>query len=129
MRELHWVDDTGESEFSSRRASYVRPRFSPDGRRLAVEIEGSDGANVWIHDIERDTATRLTADGQSGFPVWSADGHANRIAVRGSAPVALEWTPPKLMRAVLDRRRNNPSLWADELDVREWSLDPAPAAT
>ncbi len=55
--------------------------------------------------------------------------HANGIAVTGRAPIALEWTPPKLMRAVLDRRRNNPSLWADELDVREWSLDPAPVAT
>jgi hypothetical protein len=55
--------------------------------------------------------------------------HRERIAVRGRAPVPLEWTPPKLMQAVLDRRRNNPSMWVGELDVREWSLEQQHATT
>ena len=59
--------------------------------------------------------------------------HKKHIGVKGRAPHALEWTPPKLMRAVLDRRRKGPSIWLGELDVREWSLEsraaPTPAAT
>jgi hypothetical protein len=53
--------------------------------------------------------------------------HTEKIAVRGRAPATLEWTPPKLMQEVLDRRRNKPSMWVGELDVREWSLEPRPA--
>lgn len=52
--------------------------------------------------------------------------HAEQIALSGRAPLSLEWTPPKLMREVLERRRNNPSKWIGELDIREWTLDPAP---
>jgi hypothetical protein len=59
--------------------------------------------------------------------------HKKHIGVKGRAPHALEWSPPKLMQAVLDRRRNRPSIWLGELDVREWSLEsraaPAPAVT
>ena len=46
--------------------------------------------------------------------------------MNGRAPFALEWVPPKLMREVLERRRNNPSIWVGELDIREWTLDAAP---
>ena len=47
--------------------------------------------------------------------------HKKHIGVKGRAPHALEWTPPKWMQPVLDRRRNRPSIWLGELDVREWS--------
>ena len=49
--------------------------------------------------------------------------HSNHVAVQGGAPHALQWTPPKLMQAVLDRRRNNPSIWVDDLEVREWFIE------
>jgi len=52
--------------------------------------------------------------------------HAGQIALTGHAPMALGWTPPRLMREVLERYRNNPSPGYGELDVREWVLDPAP---
>jgi len=49
--------------------------------------------------------------------------HANRIGVKGRAPLHLEWTFPTLMQAVLDRRRERPNIWLGELDVRECSLE------
>lgn len=55
--------------------------------------------------------------------------HAKHIDVKGRAPLGLEWTPPKLMRAVLDRRRNKKSFWVGELEVREWSLEGRAAAS
>ena len=48
--------------------------------------------------------------------------HNKRISVKGRAPQDLVWTFPKLMQAVLGRRRNRPSIWLGELDVRECSL-------
>jgi hypothetical protein len=33
------------------------------------------------------------------------------------------------MREVFERRRNNPAMWVGELDIREWSLDPATVVT
>ncbi len=49
--------------------------------------------------------------------------HKKYVGLKGRAPHALEWTPPKLMKAVFDRRRNRPSIWLDDLDIREWSLE------
>ena len=51
--------------------------------------------------------------------------HSGQIGVSGRAPLALEWTPPKLMRAVLERRRNRPSPWLADLEVRQWSVESA----
>jgi HNH endonuclease len=49
--------------------------------------------------------------------------HAGQIAVRGRAPHHLEWTPPRLMREVLDRLRNRRLTWPGELEVREFPRD------
>jgi hypothetical protein len=46
--------------------------------------------------------------------------HAEPIAVKGRAPHPLAWTPPKLLREVLERKRNRRPLWAGELEVREF---------
>lgn len=61
--------------------------LSPDGRWLAFERRGSEGADIWIRDLTRGTNSRFTfADGNDGTPVWSPDG--TRIAfatARGGA--------------------------------------------
>jgi hypothetical protein len=46
--------------------------------------------------------------------------HAGHVRVTGTAPFHLVWTPPRLMQDVLERRRNRPSLWVGELEMREW---------
>jgi 5-methylcytosine-specific restriction endonuclease McrA len=43
--------------------------------------------------------------------------HAAAIGVSGRAPHELDWRPPKLMRAVLQRRRNRPARFVSELEV------------
>jgi Tol biopolymer transport system component len=56
-------------------ATFVEPRFSPDGRRLAVEVVTGSTSHSWVYDIERGTATRLTfGEGEDSTPVWTADG-------------------------------------------------------
>ena len=55
---------------------YLHPRFSPDGKRLAVSIARPDSMHedIWVIDIERGARTRLTFDSiDATHPVWSAD--------------------------------------------------------
>ena len=55
-------------------ADYETPRFSPDGRRIAVSIGNGDGADIWVLDRVDGTFTRLTTDGRNTAPEWSPDG-------------------------------------------------------
>jgi Tol biopolymer transport system component len=73
---IDWMDRDGK--FTPLRGvpgDYRNPAFSPDGKRLAVEINDGRRSDIWIDEWERDTLTRLTFDGQSnGFPIWTPDG-------------------------------------------------------
>jgi serine/threonine-protein kinase len=81
-RRLVWVSRDGlEQPLPATARQYNRPRLSPDNTRIAVEI----GPQTWVHDIARDTLTRLLLEtAPNDSPVWSPDG--TRIAVRVSPP-------------------------------------------
>jgi serine/threonine-protein kinase len=52
---------------------YGSPRFSPDGRRVAVTVD--EPPDIWVYEVERRAMTRLTFDpGADLYPVWSPDG-------------------------------------------------------
>jgi eukaryotic-like serine/threonine-protein kinase len=56
-------------------ATYLYPRLSPDGTRVAVEIDSGTDANIWIYELSGATALRrLTFGGRNRIPAWSADG-------------------------------------------------------
>jgi Tol biopolymer transport system component len=82
-----WIERTGarKSVEGVPAASYLFPRLSPDGRRVAVNVRraASRGADVWVYDLLRAAPTRLTIDGASSSPVWSPDG--TRVAFNSSA--------------------------------------------
>jgi serine/threonine-protein kinase len=68
--QLAWHDGSAKVQpWNTAPGVYTNPRFSPDGSKLAV-LEGSD---IFIHDLQRDTSTRLTS-GQVTSPVWAPDG-------------------------------------------------------
>ena len=60
--------------------SYSQFDLSPDGTRVAVTIQESDGIrDLWIVDLKRGTRTRFTLSSREepaehGEPVWSPDG-------------------------------------------------------
>jgi len=73
-RTLVWVDRNGNAEpVGLPGRSYLHPRFSPDDRRLAIEIEGPSH-DVYTYDFDRGVLTNITTDGVSHWPVWSPDG-------------------------------------------------------
>ena len=58
---------------------YFEPRLSPDGRRVAFQVVTTVTSDIWVHDLERATTSRLTFEGDfNGQPVWTPDGQ--RIA-------------------------------------------------
>ena len=79
-RTLVWVDRSGRAEpLPLPPASYLYPRLSPDGRTLAVEIEGPNH-DFFFYDFARRVLSKVTTDGLSHDPVWSPDGA--RLAFR-----------------------------------------------
>jgi tRNA A-37 threonylcarbamoyl transferase component Bud32 len=54
--------------------NYKTPRLSPDGKRIAVAVEGASGSDIWVYDIGAHTFTRLTSEGDNWSPEWSPDG-------------------------------------------------------
>jgi serine/threonine-protein kinase len=74
---LTWRHFDGRSEPVAGAAvdGYVNPALSPDGKRIAVSIAADDGSfHIWIYDIERQTPTRLTFEGNNQKPCWTPDG-------------------------------------------------------
>jgi Tol biopolymer transport system component len=73
---------------------YEEPRFSPDGKRLAVTFR-ADNADIWILDISRGTSARLTFEaGEDETPVWTPDGgKVTYGADRTGHPRAVYWKP------------------------------------
>ena len=55
---------------------YESPRFSPDGRRIAVGIGDLLGGrpDIWVLDQAQGTLSRVTFDSSSVYPEWSPDG-------------------------------------------------------
>jgi len=48
--------------------------LSPDGRRLAVGAGAGGSLNIWIKQLDRGPATRLTFGNRDRRPAWSPDG-------------------------------------------------------
>jgi serine/threonine-protein kinase len=68
------------------------PRYSPDGRRIAVSARGAETADIWIYDIASGTLTRLTTEGTvNDRPEWTSDG--KRVVFRSNrgGTYALWW--------------------------------------
>ncbi|MGH9811936.1 MAG: protein kinase domain-containing protein [Candidatus Acidiferrales bacterium] len=72
---LVWVDRQGNAQaLNAPPRSYGIPRFSPDGRRLALTVEeGSE--DIWVYDLARGTLARVTTDPSRELgAVWTPDG-------------------------------------------------------
>jgi len=54
---------------------YFYPRYSPDGKRIALTIGTGARSDVWVHDIASKTNTRMTSEGTINERVeWAPDG-------------------------------------------------------
>jgi eukaryotic-like serine/threonine-protein kinase len=74
--QLAWYSRTGQKLGTVGQPSlYTNPALSPDGSRLAVGVGPHGARDIWIYDLKRGTASRLTFNPADDLdPVWSADG-------------------------------------------------------
>ena len=72
---LTWVSRQGDEEqVSAPSRVYGRPRVSPDGMRVAVDIAGGDNRDIWLWDLARETLTQLTFDeADDNYALWTPD--------------------------------------------------------
>jgi serine/threonine-protein kinase len=73
---IYWMDREGKfTPLRETPGDYRNPAFSPDGKRLAMDISDGNRRDIWVYEWERDTLTRLTFTGeQNSYPGWTPDG-------------------------------------------------------
>jgi serine/threonine protein kinase/Tol biopolymer transport system component len=73
---IYWMDREGNfTPLRQTPSAYYNLAFSPDGKRLALDIVDGKRRDIWLYEWERDTLTRLTFAGEANsFPVWTPDG-------------------------------------------------------
>jgi serine/threonine-protein kinase len=73
---ISWLYPTGKIvPLRPTAARWSNPRFSPDGRRLAIDMGERASLDVWVYEWMRDSLSRLTSDpGEDRKPVWTPDG-------------------------------------------------------
>ena len=117
-RTLAWVDRHGKGEPVPLPAkSYLHPRLSPDGRRVAIEIEGPSH-DLYVYDFDRGVLANITTGGVSHWPVWSPDG--TQLSYR-SGPMSRT----RLWRVPSDRSRPPALVRAEGVSqsAESWSPD------
>ena len=73
-RIMLWVDREGNVEpLNAPARPYFGPRLSPDGRQIAIEVQG-DQSQIWTLDIASGKMTRVTSQDSNRFPLWGPDG-------------------------------------------------------
>ena len=85
---LVWVDRNGAEEpIAAEPRPYWHPRISPDGRRVALDLDlQGEQTDIFVWDLEDEMLTRLTFDrAVEQYPVWTPDGE--RIAYRQGADI------------------------------------------
>jgi serine/threonine-protein kinase len=98
---------------------FAHPRFSPDGKRIAITIASGPRSDIWIYDIAGGTLSRLTEEGSlNERPEWSPDG--SRVLFRSDqGPRSGIWWRP-----VDKSEPATPLLLHERADVFEAVLTP-----
>jgi len=73
---LSWINAAGAiRSLPAKPQTYLTPRLSPDGKRLAAAFPEGSEQNLWIYDMDRQVSTRITFDNEPQLlPVWTPDG-------------------------------------------------------
>src|ERR1700680_3963088 len=67
------MDSTGKPQpLLAAPGQYYMPRFSPDGKRLALAVGAPGAGDIQVYDWQRDTMTRLTFTQTNLSPVCSS---------------------------------------------------------
>jgi Tol biopolymer transport system component/predicted Ser/Thr protein kinase len=89
---LAWMESTGKIQpLLPPSIVYLAPRFSPDGKRLAVGVGPAGGGDIQVYDWQRDTMTRITFTQRNMYPVWTPDGKHLVFQSQSSGANSIRW--------------------------------------
>jgi serine/threonine-protein kinase len=105
-----WVDKDGhKSPLPVKPRAYLHPRLSPDGRQLAIEVEGASH-DIFTYDFARGgEPTKMSFDGASHWPSWTPDGptaHVPLVEDRNDDDVVDAGRPQQPTRAADEHRKH-----------------------
>src|ERR1700674_1783241 len=87
-----WMDSAGKTKpLLAAPGQYYMPRFSPDGKRLALAVGPVAVGDIQVYDWQRDTMTRLTFTQANRFPVWTPDGKHIAFQSRSPGGYSIRW--------------------------------------
>ena len=61
---------------TAEKRNFHAPMFSPDGRRIALDFNATDGRDVWLLNLTDGLLSRATFDRDGHDAVWTPDGRA-----------------------------------------------------
>ena len=74
QRNLLWMDRSGKAtNVSEDIKPYAFPALSPDGKQIALALQGSS-FDIWVYDLERGTLAKVSFGGDDYRPQISPDG-------------------------------------------------------
>jgi serine/threonine protein kinase/Tol biopolymer transport system component len=100
--ELVMFDERGtQLPLAAPKRYYQDLRLSPDGGKVAVSTSSGGKSDIWVVDLARGTATRLTFQGDCLSPIWTPDGRSITFRTREysilSVPADGSAPPEKLL--------------------------------
>ncbi len=98
--------------------TYEAPRVSPDGRRIAVTIQGPE-TQIYLYDLSREALSRLTFEGKlNADPTWTPDGKRIAFYSNKEGPTNLFWQLADgsggLERLTTSEYFHNPNSWSPD---------------
>ncbi len=119
-RRLLWLDRQGQATPAiDAIGEYANAALSPDGKRLAYDVIGIGGADLWIRDLTRGVNSRFTFEAPDELvPQWSPDGRRIAFTSRAKGPGDL------YVKDASGTREAEPMLVSpDEKYISDWSRD------
>lgn len=73
---MHWLERDGKTtSLTSAPGGWGNPRFSPDGKRIALQVAYGSHDQIAVYEWESDRFTQLTSDAANHrLPCWTPDG-------------------------------------------------------
>jgi serine/threonine protein kinase/Tol biopolymer transport system component len=116
---LVWVSRNGtEQPLAAPPHSYLAPRISPDGLRIAVAFLEQE-SQVWLYDLSRETLTRFTFEGNANYvAAWTSDGKRIAFSSNKEGPLNVFWQRADgsggLERLTTSEYTQGPSSWSPD---------------